>query len=71
MVRVDTAATRRYLKYSTSLVMIKKEKLALLLSFWCQAHLGLKYFVPRHKLGMKNLGMELVNTSISIFYNLH
>ena len=52
MVRVDTAATRRYLKYSTSLVMIKKEKLALLLSFWCQAHLGLKYFVPRHKLGI-------------------
>ena len=29
-------------------------KLALSFSVFCQALLGLKYFVPRHKLGMKD-----------------
>ena len=31
-------------------------KLALSFSVFCQALLGLKYFVPRHKLGMKDWG---------------
>ena len=38
--------------------MIKEEKLSLFFYFCCQAHLGLKYFVPRRKLGMKDWDME-------------